>query len=464
MQLDLQRTIVAVSSPLASAQRAIVRVSGRDTVDLLRQVIDKTSLPSIATAQHPICFRASIDLDWFGRCIDSTIYLWPNDRSFTGEPCAELHFLGAMPIVSKIVQRLTAVGASPANRGEFALRSFLAGKLDLVQAEAILGVIESTRFDQLQWALSQLGGNISQPVRRLRAELMELLAHLEAGLDFVEEDIEFITNAQLSQRLTSIVSQIEKLADQLNSRGATNRDFELALVGLPNAGKSSLYNSLLGRHRTIVSETAGTTRDSISSKLELEGVSINLIDTAGLEEISGSTPRALAQVMLKDRIQTCDAVLLCIDLQTLGDPSSFKHDTQLVVDKLQIQDQQLLTIGTKADLYGGIDKPATVDLLVSVHDADSIELLRNSIRQLAQNRLDQQFTQATHHTAVRCRQAFQHASQGLARALVVLHRGEGEELVASELHFVLDSLASIIGEVHNDDILGEIFSRFCIGK
>lgn len=458
MRLDLDRTIVAVSSPLAAAARAIVRLSGKHTVAILERVLrDSSDLQQASQFSFPTRFEAALDLGWCNRFIDVAVHLWPNSRSFTGELCAELHFLGSPPLVQRVLRRLTECGAAPAERGEFALRAFLAGKLDLVQAEAVLGVIESNAPEQLQWALEQLAGNISQPVRQLRSELMEILAHLEAGLDFVEEDIEFISQAELSDKLSAIQQTVDRLAQALNSRGVSNRETQVALVGAPNAGKSSLFNALLGSGRAIVSEEAGTTRDIVSARLTIQELTIVLLDTAGIESIADQSPRALAQQVLQERLQSCDAVLVCIDLQT-----SDSSETLRQLEQLGLTDVPRLLVGTKLDLQPAPN--ADFDLSVSVHDPVTLAALCDRLFELASRQLQGKFTEATHHTAVRCFESLQRAGESLQRARQLIDYAEGEELIASELHCVLDDLSSIIGEVHNDDILGEIFSRFCIGK
>ncbi len=480
MHLDLDRTIVAVSSPLVPAARAIVRISGRLTRSLLAAVhamhcaegqgrghqigFDcQGTGPEIErwlASNEPTYFLADFDLNWCNRRIKVGVYYWPTQRSFTGEPCAELHLIGSPPIVQRVLDRLHQLGAYPADRGEFALRSFLAGKLDLVQAEAVLGVIQSVHGQQLQWALSQLGGNLSRAVQGLRNEIVELLARLEAGLDFVDEDIEFITSAELLQRTAKISGQIAALAEQLEARGGANRKLELVLVGLPNAGKSSLFNALLGQERSITTAQAGTTRDAVAAALDIPGVRVTLVDTAGMEELEEDTPRSAAQGVLKQRIETADILLLCVDASDPPRPEWLRDQRcQLAADH-----RVVWVIGTKADQLQEVSKDFSLDQIVSIHWPDSIQSLRSGLQRLIESHQHSKFTEATYHTAVRCRDALHRAGSGLERAMGLLQSDEGEELVASELHGVLDDLASIIGQVHNDDILGEIFSRFCIGK
>ncbi len=493
MKFDLQQTIVAVGSGVVPGRRAIVRLSGQQTRALLERLIGQEVQASQATT-----LQGSADLGWAGRRIELTILYWPDQRSYTGEPCAELHVLGSLPIVESLVEQLISLGAVPAERGEFTLRSFLAGKLDLAQAEAVLGVIEAETADDLTQALQQLGGNLSKPVRRLRDSLVELTAHLEAGLDFVEEDIEFISPTELTAGLQRIAGELSSIAQQLRSRGARARDAAIVLVGLPNSGKSSLLNALVGSQRAIVSPQAGTTRDAVTARIVLDGLSVEVTDTAGVEELDEQSPRALAQDVLHERLQRADLALLCVDLHQ--PPAAEWLEAQQA--QLQSLVPSVLWVGTKSDLAAAdfsamasvsateptadvqqrdARKPWRLPLqtdaaelasslaqrcavTVSVHDPQSIELLRRRIAQALQDARSQLHSHAMHATATRCRGALELAQAAIERANELVVRAEGEELVASELRIAIDDLSSIIGEVHSEDILGEIFGRFCIGK
>jgi tRNA modification GTPase len=475
---DTERTIVAVSSPLAPGQRAVVRVSGALTRQLLNHLlIGRESLTGISDAriadsaalarfldsnQNVYC-HCAMDLSWHGRWIDCGVYYWPNQRSFTGESACELHFIGSLPLARRIVQCLIGYGAHPAERGEFALRSFLAGKMDLLQAEGLLGVIESTGSTQLEWSLSQMGGNLSKPVVELRKELISLLVDLEAGLDFVEEDIEFITDEELRVRLEQLSQRIGELTRQLDSRGVNNRSIEVAVAGLPNAGKSSLFNLLLGKDRAIVSPQSGTTRDSVTADARFEGLEsagVTLVDTAGIEQIDSATARGIAQELLPQRLKDCDIIIWCVDINQPLDSFDWQK-----IWRQRIGDTTVwITVGTKGDLASTPRTDQHYDAVVSVHWPESIKELRHLLQSCIQTLTDQRFTEATHQTAVRCRAALSRAKGSLSMAQRMLADAAGHELVASELRCALDDLSSIIGEVHSDDILGEIFGRFCIGK
>lgn len=460
MKLDLQRTIVAVASGVAPARRAIVRLSGHATRSIVSRLIDQEIHSNTATTLQGSAGLGSISGSWGSRRIDVDILYWPDHRSYTGEPCAELHLLGSLPIVESLVERLVALGATPAQRGEFTLRSFLAGKLDLPQAEAVLGVIEAETDGDLTAALQQLGGNLSKPVRRLRDQLLELTAHLEAGLDFVEEDIEFITPELLTEGLQRIADELATIVEQLRSRGARSRSASVVLVGLPNSGKSSLLNALVGSQRAIVSPNAGTTRDAVTVRVAIDGLMIELTDTAGIEELQEQSPRAIAQDVLQERLQRADVALLCLDLQQ---PPS---EAWLCAQQAGLQSMlpTLLWVGTKADLAHDSELAARCALSVSAHDSISIERLKTKLARTLHETRGQLHSDAMHATATRCRGELELAQAAIERALDLVVHAMGEELVATELRIAIDDLSSVIGEVHSEDILGEIFGRFCIGK
>ncbi len=455
MNLDFDRTIVALSSGVAAGRRAIVRMSGARTREIL-ECLTQTQLGHIAAAS----FRSTVCIGWQNRKVPLRIYYWPNHRSFTGEPCAELHLLGSMPLVESLTEHIISLGASPARRGEFTLRSFLAEKIDLTQAEAVLGVIEADSPTQLSKALQQLGGNLSKPVRDLRDQLLELTAHLEAGLDFVEEDIEFISAAQLVRDLTNIIQQLALISGQLQSRGTRSRTANVLLIGLPNSGKSSLFNTLLKKERSIVTSTAGTTRDAVVDTLTLGDMSVELVDTAGVEEMHANSARGLAQGVLQARLKKTDLALLCVDL---SDPPPVEWlEAQLL--RLLSSVPQFIIVGTKADLPHAAKTADRCDVCINPLHAESLDNLTAQLLGALRNAQQQLHSDAMHATTIRCRNSLELAGRALQRALVLVAQRLGDELVATELRGAIDDLSSIIGEVHTEDILGQIFSRFCIGK
>ncbi len=465
MKLDLSRTIVALSSGVMPARRAIIRLSGSLTVSILQQLLRRAEDLRVLESKSACSAEVQAFVLWERPerevCIPLRLYVWPDARSFTGEPSAELHLVGSMPVVEAVLAYLCKLGAEPAERGEFTLRSFLAGKLDLVQAESVLGVIEAEGEAQLNEALAKLGGNLSKPVRQMREQLIELVAHLEAGLDFVEEDIEFIHQDELVDQLGAIATRLETLASQLATRDARTSGAEVVIVGLPNSGKSSLFNYLVGSERTIVSDQAGTTRDVIAATIQIGGQRVELVDTAGIEELSGSSPRAVAQEALRGRIRRADLALFCLDCSQSIDIAWF-HEQFAALQSLGVT---IVSVGTKSDLASQVDVQGLhLDATISVRAQRGVDDLQRIITERIATHVGEFQSAAMHHLAIRCRQSLDAACSTIHRAIELARNGDLEELVAAELRLGLDDLSAIIGEVHSDDILGEIFSRFCIGK
>ncbi|MEM7559388.1 MAG: GTPase [Planctomycetota bacterium] len=388
-------------------------------------------------------------------------YWWPSSRSFTGEPCAELHLLGSLPLAECLIEACVRAGASHAKRGDFTLRSFLAGKLDLTQAEAVLAVISAESKIELEAALGQLAGNLSQPVRELRDQLLGLCARLEAGLDFVEEDIEFIETAELLTDLRVILSQLEEIQNSLLTRGGRSRLPSVVLMGLPNAGKSSLLNALTDQDRAIISSEAGTTRDAIECTVSWDGQQLRLVDTAGMEELTENTPRALAQSVLESRVAEADLVLLCYDRSNPPATDWMKEQCRRLESLAAC-----MVVGTKSDLaFGkGIALGQDERQEVSALTGSGIEELKSSVLARLAALKDVRKSDALHHTMLRCRDAIERAMTRIEDAIQAAELSVGEEIVASDLRVAIDELSFVIGEVHTEEILGEIFSRFCIGK
>ncbi|MEX0794347.1 MAG: GTPase [Pirellulaceae bacterium] len=460
MSFDLNSTIVASAAGGGEAYRQIVRLSGPDAITFLRAVLPEPP-DWLSTALTARWFSAEVTLS-ADRTLPSEIYLWPTSRSYTRQPLVELHLPGCGPLVSEVVARLCAAGARAARPGEFTMRAFLAGRLDLAQAEAVLGLIDAQGDKQFQTALTQLAGGLSGPLAEARRELLELLAHLEAGLDFAEEDIEFISQAELMAGLSRIESTLATILRQLGSRDSHNPVIKVALVGLPNAGKSSLFNALLGNDQAIVSELAGTTRDYVLGELELGDLRFQFIDTAGLEEaVLADQDQAETGIEESMRRQSgrmreeADLVLHCIDTTRGVTPL----DTELL---RTLETERRLIVATKCDVAGS--RPLKVGhLKTSAVTGLGLESLRELLRQAALQ------LQTIHHamvpgTAARCRASLASSQALVTGAMTGVMEKTGEELVASDLRAALDCLAQVVGAVYTDHILDVIFSRFCIGK
>jgi tRNA modification GTPase len=463
--LDTEDTIVAIASGSEPAIRGVIRLSGWDA--------------------RRIAAKAGIDLPegaggrtrpWVGGCqlapfdslpkISLQVQWWPTTRSYCGQPTAELHLVGSIPLLERTVARLIACGARAARPGEFTLRAFLAGKIDLTQAEAVLAVIDAKDTPQLQQGLEQLAGGLAAPLRSLRSQLLDTLADLEAGLDFVDEDIEFISRATLRTRLVDSRAKVAMLIVQVQQRGSSRQRPRVVLAGRPNAGKSRLLNALCAGSHAIVSDVAGTTRDVLSANWYIGPMVVELTDTAGLDGPRDSI-EATAQRLAIEQYRSADLILHCVDLWTdeeSNGPSDRMPwpDVEEGVDMCIAPSVARIVVGTKADLRSGWPIPDGVDVVVSAVTGAGLDQLRRDVLQRLQPTLE--VHAAVPSTALRCRESLHAVSASLDQAIAMIDAGDGEEHLAAEVRLVLHHVGLVTGEVATDDLLDRIFSRFCIGK
>lgn len=398
--------------------------------------------------------RGALQVDESIGELPGQLYLWPNaGSSFTRQAAAEFHTIGSPPLLEAALRTLCCCGARLAGPGEFTLRAFLAGRLDLTQAEAVLGVIDARDGNELNVALGQLAGGLGRPLHQVRDQLVELLAHLEAGLDFVEEEIEFITSRDLLAQLGAAARQVARIAAQLSRRAQLDETQRVVLTGQPNVGKSSLFNALAERSAAIVSPRAGTTRDYLTAVLSQDR--LELIDTAGVDSIlPQENPASAAQRMTDAQHEQAHLRILCLDAtRPLGD---WEQAT------LAACDERWIVAITKCDCTPQFAAPPG-SVLTSSRTGQGLLELRQRIRD-AVEALVPACAAAVPHTATRCSESLRLADQSLQRAVELVQRQSGEELVALEVRWALDELGQVVGAVYTDDLLDRIFSRFCIGK
>lgn len=451
--LSLDDTICAIASAPGGAARGIVRLSGPDVVAILSRCCDPFAEANVASM-----IAGHIDLGRpLGR-VPVDLYLWPNNRSYTRQPTAELHLFGSPPLLAAAVQTLCAHGARPAEPGEFTLRAFLAGRLDLTQAEAVLGVIDAVGRKPLEAALAQLAGGMSRPLASLREQLLELLAHLEAGLDFVEEDIEFVSATTVDQTLKEARQAIEDLLQQLTSRATTSDLPRVVLVGLPNVGKSSLFNALIGRTSAIVANQPGTTRDYLTATIHSDGIQYELIDTAGIDQstVLAEIEHAAQQASASQR-DAAQITLFCFDSTR---PLEMIEKEWLAAAASSAFRTPNIFVLTKCDL-----PQAMLSVRDAIHTSSSSGTGLAELNQaIKQSLASLQHDTAVTGTAERCQDSLQSATESLSRAQSLNSHRSGEELIALEIRLALTELGKVVGAVYTDDILDRIFSRFCIGK
>jgi tRNA modification GTPase len=457
MEFCLDDTIAAPGSAPGPAARAVVRVSGPAAQAVLSGLFAPVE-PDRWNRPHGAARRLGIlSLDSAGIRLPAAVYLWPTPRSVTGQPLGEVHLVGSPPIVAALLEELYARGARPARAGEFTLRAFLAGRIDLLQAEAVLGVIDAPDDHALRTALAQLAGGVSARLAEVHERLLLDLADLEAGLDFVEEDIAFISRGEFRARLDATAELLQHLLQQAHDRMPTHAVPRVVLAGRPNAGKSTLFNALVGRAAALVSPTRGTTRDYLTAGVVWHGIEVELVDTAGVETtredimvVAGSARERL--------LATADVVLWCHPADASAAEQALGRQQR---DAAAGERAAIIDVVTKADVGDCGGSPA--ELAVSARTGERLdELAARVVACLNTRRV--QAGELLGSTAARCRDSLRQALAAIQQARRLSGADAGDELISVELREALDHLGQIVGRVYTDDLLDRIFSRFCIGK
>lgn len=428
-------TIVAISTPRGVGGIAVARLSGDEAMAIaLRHLSVKT------LASHHAVYCRFDELD------DVVATYFP--KGYTGEPTVEISCHGSLYVQQALLQTLVDDGARLAEAGEFTRRAFLNGRLDLSQAEAVADLIDSVTPAQHRLAVSQLRGGYAQKLKELRQQLLDFTSLLELELDFSQEDVEFADRSQLRKILSTLHFQISTLIASFRLGNAIKRGVPVAIVGKPNAGKSSLLNALLGDDRAIVSDLPGTTRDTIEETLTLDGITFRFIDTAGLRH-SDDQVETLGVERSRKAVAQADIVL-------------YLHDatTPWTEPDIDLADKTFFVVHTKADLPTAVERVG--EMFISTKTGYGLDALKQKIIDTFRSRMgkenDIMLTNARHYEALgRVKQALDAVAQGL-------DGGIPADLVAVDLRDALYHLGTITGEVTSEEMLGNIFGRFCIGK
>ncbi len=437
-------TIVSAATPPGTGGVGVIRVSGPAVERIAREILG--SLPEPRTA----AYRAFRNKD--GIELDNGIALYfPGPASFTGESVLELQGHGGPVVMASLVEAVVELGARQAEPGEFTKRAFLNDKLDLAQAEAIADLIESGTEQAARAALRSLSGDFSEAVNALAEQLVRLRMHVEAAIDFPEEEIDFLSDDTLLNRLGDCGTAFDALRGRARIGRVLRDGYHVVIVGRPNAGKSSLLNRLSGEESAIVTEIAGTTRDILREQINIDGLAVELIDTAGIRD----NPDRIEQEGIRrarEALKKADAVLWIQDV-TDEEPA--------VLDESVPDDAPVIVVHNKIDLLG---EPAGADddvVRLSAKTGDGIDVLRTKLRQLAGYRDlgEGAFTARRRHL-----DALRRAARHFETGRQALDETRAGELLAEELRLAQESLGEITGAVSSDDLLGRIFSEFCIGK
>ena len=448
----LHDTIVAISTPPGRGGIGVVRLSGPQSRPIAEAILrlspDSTWLPWRA--------RTAELLDRGGHPVDTVVVtFFEKPRSYTTEDVVEISCHGSPVVLRHAVERAVEAGARIAEPGEFTLRAFLNGRLDLPRAEAVRDLIDATTLYQARIAAQQAGGSVSRRIAPLKEQLLELIALLEAGIDFAEDDISVAPASEILRRLDPILAGVHRLAESFAYGSLVRSGLTLAIVGRPNVGKSSLFNALLEQDRAIVTEIPGTTRDLISETASIGGIPVKLFDTAGIRE-GAELVESLGIERSFQAMADADLTLVVIDLS--APPAEADH---ALVRRAQSQGRCLL-IGNKCDLalWGG---PPGLPSSVSALTGQGIPELRSAI--LDAIAPPGAFEQETGFiTSLRHERLLRESEAALRQARAATESAIPHEMLLLDLYSALRPIDAITGATTADDILNRIFSTFCIGK
>jgi len=465
---EMDETIVALATPSGVGAIGVIRLSGKQTFQVAERVFKGKKL--CLQKSHTIHFGTIVKED--GQLLDEVLaFIFKGPNSYTGEDIIEFSCHGSPYIIDQILQLLIRNGARFAKPGEFTMRAYLNGKLDLSQAEAVGDLIASTSAGEHQFAMQQMRGGISKEITGLRQQLLDFASLIELELDFGEEDVAFADRKALSDLVDEIHGLVQKLIDSFSFGNAVKQGINTVIAGRPNAGKSTLLNALLNESRAIVSDIAGTTRDTIEEEMVIDGIRFRFIDTAGLRDAQDSIEAIGIEKTLEKVAQA--AILLYVFDVIQTSPQQVQEDIEKWVDA----GKHILLIANKMDLnpYTTFDQyfpdeaiqercklSAKSWIPISAKNEMNISHLKSSLLKTALgervNMDGTVITNARHYESlIKVRENMEAVSRGLAEGIT-------GDFLAMDIRAAIHWLGEITGEISTDDLLGNIFGRFCIGK
>lgn len=458
-------TIVALATPSGAGAIAIIRLSGADAIAIAAEVFESVSGKDISKQKtHTIHLGHIVDGTKVYDQVLLSIFKGPN--SYTGENVVEISCHGSVFIQQQIIQLLLRKGAKMAQAGEFTLRAFLNAKLDLSQAEAVADLISSDNEASHQIAMQQMRGGFSNEIAKLREELLNFASLIELELDFAEEDVEFADRTAFYELLTRIEFVLKRLIDSFAVGNVIKNGIPVAIVGEPNVGKSTLLNALLNEERAIVSDIAGTTRDTIEDELVIDGIGFRFIDTAGIRETKDVVESIGIQKTF-EKIEQAQVVLFLVDSSQLSDDSleALKSEIEQIKNKYPLK--TLLVLFNKMDLMSAalvesIQSEITNALLISAKNKTGIDELKNQLLSFVNTgalRNNETIVTNTRHY-----DSLLKALEEIQKVRFGLDNNISSDFMAIDIRQALFHFGEITGQVSNDELLGNIFANFCIGK
>ena len=463
-----QDTICALATADGVGAIGIIRVSGQDALAVVNRIFEGKNLEKVPT--HTVHYGFIKDKE---EIIDEVmVSVFHAPRTFTAENSAEISFHGSPHIAKKILEALLRNGARTAKAGEFTMRAFMKGRIDLSQAESIADLIASENEASRKAALEQLKGGISKEIAVLRGDLLNFTSLIELELDFAEEDVEFADRSALMGLIANLKTKLGSLIDSFQYGNAVKNGINVAIIGKPNAGKSTLLNALLKEERAIVSDIAGTTRDTIEEVLHIKGTAFRFIDTAGIRETS-DTIEEIGVKKAKEKIASAKVLLYLYDEQDSAEEiisfikEFYRPDLKVMLLHNKIDQNK----GVSTEHFSEIDQALKRELVpdytdtilgISARENINIELLKAELSSFVETLKGSEnavvITNQRHYEALR------KSLDSVERVEEAVVSGIHTELLAYELRTALEHLGEISGEFTNDEVLGNIFSKFCIGK
>lgn len=468
--LNIEDTICAPATVPGTGAIAIIRMSGKDSFRIADKVVSCKGSTISETEGYKLRYGVALEAD--GTDLDTVLVsVFRSPHSYTGEDSVEISSHSSKYVVERLLQRLVDSGARMAGPGEFTQRAFVNGKMDLAQAEAVADVISSQNAAAHRVAYSQLKGGFSKELKTLRDELLKMTSLLELELDFSEEDVEFASRRELSALLDGALRHIHSLTDSFRYGNALRNGVPVAIVGAVNAGKSTLLNALVGDDRAIVSDIAGTTRDTVEETMTIDGILFRFIDTAGLRTTQDEVEKIGISRSYK-KMSEAEIVLALLDVTVPEEEN--EHSISDIVNNLDVKSQKLIVLLNKVDVLGSNINVSLLNNTVSSPDEKVTKLYISAKTGFGLDTLrtllsDSQKTATldsgqTIVTNLRHYQSLMSAAASLEKVRSSLATSQTPDLLSEDLRQALHHLSSILGEVTPDEVLGNIFERFCIGK
>ena len=453
----MEDTIVAISTSLGVGAISIVRVSGEDSIKIVNNIFKGPDL--IKKESHTISYGHIIDNDKIIDEVMVTIMRAP--KSFTTEDTVEINCHGSIESTNQILKLLLKNGCRLANPGEFTKRAFLNGRIDLLEAESVIDIINSKTEKSLELAMNQLGGKVSKKISDLRQELIEILANIEVNIDYPEyEDIEEMTLNMIKEKMIYIKSKIEKILKESKSGKIIKNGINVALIGKPNVGKSSLLNNLLDEDKAIVTSIAGTTRDIVEGSISIDGIALNIIDTAGIRK----TDNIVENIGVKKSIELIDKADLILFL--LNNNEEITEEELDILNKIKENNKEYIIVINKNDLDNKLNKDIFDEnrvINISVLNDFGIDNLKDKIKEIFNlEKLDtEDLTYLSNARSIAILENVLTSTYDIENAI---NDSLPIDMIEIDIKNIWNLLGEIIGETYEDELIDQLFSQFCLGK